>query len=65
MEACAIPDNDMLVVGILRFDLLEEGLRPFHAYARGLHKDGFTLDWVNRPVAITPFVFALPKFVRA
>lgn len=65
MEACAIPDNYVFVAGILHFDLLQKGLRPLHTYAWSLHKDGGTFDWINRPIAITPLVFALPEFVRS
>lgn len=63
VKACAIPNDDVFVIWILHFDLIQEGLRPFHVHAWGLNEDCSALNRINRPIAIAPFVFALPKLV--
>ena len=66
MKACAIPDYDMLILRILHFDLFEKNFRPVRIYTGSLlHEHGFPIDRIKCTVAIAPFIFALPRLVRA
>ena len=52
MEAGTIPDNDVFVIRILHFDLIQKSLRSLQVQRQSLEEDCLALNQINSSIRI-------------